>query len=214
MSRATLSGVDTLLTGIEEGLRSVFGRPRVTGRADPADAVPEAGFSDAERRVSVGLMRVNHAGEVAAQGLYQGQALTARLPEVRASMEQAAREENDHLAWCRGRVEGLGGRTSVLDPLWFAGSYAIGAVAGIAGDKWSLGFVAETEHQVIRHLDGHLARLPKGDAKSRAIIEQMREDEGRHATVALEAGGAPLPAPVRGLMSVVSKVMTATAYRI
>ena len=157
-------------------------------------------------------MRINHAGEVAAQGLYQGQALTAKLPEVREKMERAALEENDHLAWCKQRTTELGTHTSLLDPLWFTGSAAIGAVAGILGDKWSLGFVAETEHQVINHLDEHLSRLPAQDDKSRAILEQMRVDEGQHATVAIQAGGEALPPPVKKLMSLTSKVMTRTAY--
>jgi ubiquinone biosynthesis monooxygenase Coq7 len=157
-------------------------------------------------------MRVNHAGEISAQALYQGQALTARLPTVRGKMEQAAVEENDHLAWTAERIRELGTHTSVLAPFWYAGSFAIGALAGIAGDKWSLGFVAETEHQVIRHLDAHLARLPEQDAKSRAILELMRTDEARHATTALAAGGATLPEPVRRLMALSSKVMTTTAY--
>jgi ubiquinone biosynthesis monooxygenase Coq7 len=157
-------------------------------------------------------MRGNHAGEVAAQGLYQGQALTARLDSVRQQMERAALEENDHLAWCESRAKELGAHVSYLNPLWYGGSVAIGALAGLAGDKWSLGFVVETERQVVRHLDDHLARLPAQDAKSRAILEQMRQDEGHHATVALEAGGAALPEPIKRLMGLASQVMTRTAY--
>jgi 3-demethoxyubiquinol 3-hydroxylase len=157
-------------------------------------------------------MRVNHSGEVAAQALYQGQALTARLDQVRDKMTEAAQEENDHLAWTEARVRELGGHLSYLNPVWYLGSFLIGAAAGAAGDRWSLGFVAETEHQVVAHLDRHLARLPAQDARSRAILEQMRVDEARHATVALEAGAAALPEPVKRLMGLASQVMTRTAY--
>ena len=159
-------------------------------------------------------MRINHAGEVAAQGLYEGQSLTARLPEVREKMERAAMEENDHLAWCESRINELGSHKSLLNPLWYGGSLAIGAIAGLAGDKWSLGFVTETERQVVHHLDSHLAQLNENDQKSRAILEQMKEDEGQHATTALHAGGAELPQPIKKLMSLTSKVMTKAAYRI
>lgn len=206
------SPFDHLIMGLDQAVRTVFGRPQVTERPDPAADVPDAELSAQERRVAVGLMRVNHAGEVAAQGLYQGQALTARLPEVRDKMERAALEENDHLAWCENRLKELDSRTSLLNPLWYVGSFTIGALAGLAGDKWSLGFVAETEHQVIRHLDEHLTRLPAQDAKSHAILEQMKIDEAHHATVALGAGGAALPEPVKQAMAITSKVMTKTAY--
>ncbi|HEU5338909.1 MAG TPA: 2-polyprenyl-3-methyl-6-methoxy-1,4-benzoquinone monooxygenase, partial [Sulfuricaulis sp.] len=151
-------------------------------------------------------------GEICAQALYQGQATTARLPEVRGKMDQAAQEENDHLAWTEERIRELGSHTSYLNPLWYAGSFAIGAFAGLAGDKWSLGFVAETEKQVVKHLESHLQRLPTEDLKSRQILEQMRDDEGHHATVAIESGGVPLPEPVRQLMRFASKIMTRTAY--
>jgi len=161
-----------------------------------------------------GLMRVNHAGEIAAQGLYQGQAATARLTTVRASMEKAAEEENDHLAWCQERLAELGSRPSILNPIWYAGAFAIGATAGLIGDRWSLGFVAETERQVVRHLEDHLARLPRGDARSKAILEQMKIDEQRHGATAEQAGGAQLPAPVRQLMGAVSRIMTRGAYRV
>ena len=158
------------------------------------------------------LMRVNHTGEVCAQALYQGQALTARLENVRRDMERAATEENDHLAWCERRIEALGSHPSVLNPLFYSGSFAIGAMAGVIGDRWSLGFVAETEDQVVRHLDSHLERLAPEDRKSRAILQQMRTDEARHAAKAREAGGAKLPLPVRGLMAATSKLMTKTTY--
>ncbi len=203
---------DRLVMTLDNGLRTVFGRPPVSERPDPADAHEEADLGEAEKRLAARLMRVNHAGEVSAQALYQGQALTARLPEVRDKMERAALEENDHLVWCERRARQLGGGVSLLNPLWYGGSLAIGALAGALGDKWSLGFIVETEHQVVRHLEEHLARLPEKDLKSRAILEQMKEDEAHHATTALKAGGAPLPAPVKKLMRLTSKVMTKTAY--
>ncbi|MCC6208014.1 MAG: 2-polyprenyl-3-methyl-6-methoxy-1,4-benzoquinone monooxygenase [Gammaproteobacteria bacterium] len=212
MDSRQYSPLDRLLINVDRGLRTVFGRPETSGRPDPADSCAEADLSERERDEAARLMRINHAGEVSAQALYQGQALTARLPQVRAKMEQAALEENDHLEWCARRARELGGRTSVLNPFWYAGSLAIGALAGRVGDKWSLGFIVETERQVVRHLEGHLQRLSPHDGKSRAILEQMKIDEAGHATTALNAGGAPLPAPVRGLMAFTSKVMTKTAY--
>jgi len=159
-------------------------------------------------------MRVNHAGEVCAQALYQGQALTAKQESTRIQMEQAAREENDHLVWCRQRIRELGGHTSLLNPVWYTGSLALGAASGVIGDKWSLGFLAETEHQVVKHLDGHLQRLPANDNRSRAILEQMKEDEAKHKATALSAGGAVLPAAISKLMTLASRIMTFTAYRI
>jgi ubiquinone biosynthesis monooxygenase Coq7 len=183
-------------------------------RASPADDLSESPLDDAQRKRVAGMMRVNHAGEVAAQALYEGQAATARLDTVRDAMAQAAEEENDHLAWCAQRLHQLNDRTSLLNPLWYAGSWLIGAGAGLAGDRWSLGFVAETERQVIRHLDGHLEQLPGDDVRSRAILEQMKEDETRHGTTAVEAGGADLPAPVRFAMRLTAKLMTTTAYRL
>lgn len=206
------SPLDHLLMGVDVGLRTLLGQPRITERPDPAKDQQESDLSETERELAGRLMRINHAGEVAAQGLYQGQALTAKLPQVRQKMERAAQEENDHLDWCERRAKELGTHVSYLNPVWFAGSVAIGALAGIAGDKWSLGFVAETEHQVVRHLDEHLERIPETDTRSRAILEQMKEDEGHHATVALEAGGAELPAPVKKLMGLTSKIMTRTAF--
>lgn len=157
-------------------------------------------------------MRVNHAGEVAAQALYRGHAVTARTDALRGHMERAAEEETDHLAWCEQRLGELGSRTSLLNPLWYGGSFAIGALAGWAGDKWSLGFVAETEQQVVKHLEDHLTRLPAEDAQSRAILEQMRKDEAQHATVAIEAGAAELPEMVKRAMALTSAVMTRSAY--
>jgi ubiquinone biosynthesis monooxygenase Coq7 len=203
---------DRILIELDQSLRTVHGSPELTERPDPAREHPEPAL-DPEARTHAGrLMRVNHAGEVAAQGLYQGQALAARSEEVRQQMHRSALEENDHLAWCQGRLEALGAAKSRLGPVWYWGSYAIGAAAGAAGDRWSLGFVTETERQVMRHLDDHLERLPEEDRRSRAVLEQMREDEARHAGKAVEAGAAELPGPVRGLMSVVAKVMTRTAY--
>ncbi len=206
--------LDRILINIDHGIRTVFGSPPPTERPNPAAAISEAELSDEERRRAIGLMRVNHAGEVSAQALYQGQALTARLPAVRDKMERAALEENDHLLWCEQRIDELGGRTSLLNPAWYAGSLAIGALAGWAGDRWSLGFIVETERQVVRHLEEHLDQLPAADGRSRAILLQMKEDEAHHATTALDAGGAPLPGPVRAAMTLASKVMTKTAYRI
>ena len=203
---------DALLISFDQAVRTIFGRPATTGRGNPADNALETDLLETEQREAARLMRVNHTGEVCAQALYQGQALTAKLDTVRGRMEQAAHEENDHLAWCEARLQELSSRPSVFNPLFYAGAFAIGALAGKAGDRWSLGFVAETEHQVIAHLNGHLERLPADDQRSRAILEQMREDEARHATEALAAGGARLPLPVRALMKGVSKVMTGATY--
>ncbi len=213
MKQRHYTPADQLMMGLDQALRTVFGRPQVTERSNPADAIEntdELTPEQAERTAR--LMRINHTGEVCAQALYQGQALTAKLPEVRESMERAAQEENDHLAWCESRIGELHNRKSLLNPLWYAGSFAIGAAAGIAGDKWSLGFVAETEHQVCAHLDSHLSEVPDADRKSRAILEQMREDELHHATTALEGGGAELPAPIRSVMKMTSKLMTRSVY--
>lgn len=212
MTNRTYTPFDRLLGGLDEALRTVFGPPPETQRPNPAAALPEAELDAAQRELAGRLMRINHAGEICAQALYQGQAVTARLPNVRGKMEQAAAEENDHLAWTAERIREFGTHTSYLNPLWYAGSFAIGAVAGLAGDRWSLGFVAETERQVVKHLDGHLERLAPADKKNRAILEQMRADEGKHATVAIESGAAALPEPVRRLMRLSSKVMTTTAY--
>lgn len=205
--------IDRLILGFDAALRTLFGPPKVTERPHPDDGIPEADLAEAERRHVAGLMRVNHAGEVAAQGLYQGQAVAARSSEVRRRMERSAAEENDHLAWCERRLDELGSHKSLLNPLWYLGSFAIGATAGAFGDRWSLGFVHETEQQVIRHLDEHLAQLPPRDAKSRAILELMKEDEARHGGLAMELGGAEPPAPVKTfLMPLMSKVMTRAAY--
>ena len=208
------SPVDNLMMQFDTGLRTLLGKPNITERPNPENEVEEGELSAAEKDLAGRLMRINHSGEVAAQGLYQGQALTAKLPEIRAKMERAAQEENDHLDWCEQRINELGTHTSYLNPFWYFGSVAIGATAGLAGDKWSLGFVAETEHQVVRHLDEHLNQISENDTKSRAILEQMKEDEGHHATAALNAGGAELPAPIKKFMSLTSKIMTKTVYQI
>lgn len=206
--------IDNLMMQVDTGLRTLFGKPSITERANPEDTVEEGELSTSEKDLAGRLMRINHSGEVAAQGLYQGQALAAKLPDVRAKMERAAQEENDHLDWCEQRIKELGTHTSYLNPLWYVGSVAIGATAGLIGDKWSLGFVAETEHQVVRHLTSHLNQISENDNKSRAILEQMKEDEGEHATVALNAGGAELPTPVKKFMALTSKIMTKTVYRL
>jgi len=205
---------DSLLIEFDQALRTLFGRPQVTERTNPANDIADTELSDEQRDHIARLMRINHTGEVCAQGLYQGQAVAARDPAVRSSMQRSAAEENDHLDWCEQRVEELGGRLSLLNPLWFAGSFAIGAAAGIIGDKWSLGFVAETEKQVESHLDHHLKEVPTEDQRTRAILEQMKTDEIEHGQKALDHGGVQLPAPVRGLMKFTAKLMTTSVYRV
>ena len=209
-----LSLTDRLIDELQHGLQTSHLRPAKGARPYPGKDVSEADLTAAEQRHVAGLMRVNNAGEVAAQGLYRGQALTARKAAISAAMHQAAEEENEHLDWCQQRLEELNQRRSLLDGVWYWGSFTIGALAGAAGDRWSLGFVKETEEQVCEHLDRHLQRLPEQDQRSRAIIENMREDEAKHATEAAAAGATELPAPVKCAMSLVSKVMTFTAYRI
>jgi ubiquinone biosynthesis monooxygenase Coq7 len=211
MSRQ-LSVLDRTLGCLDEGLRVVFGPPPVASRPNPAEKIADAELDSSAREFAGRLMRVNHAGEVCAQALYRGQALTTRTSEVRTKMERAAREESDHLAWTAWRIRELQTRTSYSNVLWYVGSFVIGATAGLIGDRWSLGFVAETERQVVEHLDSHLSRLPEMDGKSRAIVEQMREDEGRHATAAVEGGAATIPRPIRALMRLMAKVMTETTY--
>ncbi|MGB1497246.1 2-polyprenyl-3-methyl-6-methoxy-1,4-benzoquinone monooxygenase, partial [Alloalcanivorax venustensis] len=189
MTERHFSPMDRLLSRVDSALRTLTpGSARAERQPPNADPQPEAPLNPSERRHVTGLMRINHTGEVCAQALYQGQASTATLPHVRHAMEAAAREEEDHLAWCDDRIRELGGVPSRLNPLFYAVSYALGAGAGLAGDRWSLGFVSETEHQVVRHLENHLTRLPAGDRRSRAILEQMREDELRHAVTAEGAG--------------------------
>lgn len=214
MVTRNLTPFDRVLAELEHALRtSVGGGVRAAARKSPAAALPkDEALDETQRQEAARLMRVNHAGEIAAQALYQGQAFMARDPQVREAMAKSSDEEVDHLAWCEQRIQELGGQVSKLDPLWYAGSFALGAAAGLLGDKESLGFVGETERQVVEHLDQHLQRLPEGDARSRAILTQMRDDEARHGAAAERAGGAPMPAPVRAAMRLMSKVMTETAY--
>ena len=204
---------DRLIRGVDQALRTVAAA-NVAARPFPATGLPEAPADPATRRHAAGLMRVNHAGEIAAQALYHGQALTARDPRVRQVLEDAAREETDHLAWCEQRVRELGSRTSVLAPAWYAGSWLIGALAGLAGDRASLGFVAETERQVVEHLQKHLRELPASDLRSREVVERRRDDEARHGAAASDSGALELPAAIRRLMRHTARVMTRTAYRI
>lgn len=204
---------DALIINLDKALRTVFA-PAATRRPYPDAGLEEAELSDAEKRHAAGLMRVNHCGEVCAQALYQGQALSARNPEAAQALLEASDEETEHLAWCERRIEELGSRKSFLNPLWYAGSFGLGVLAGALGDRWNLGFLAETERQVEGHLDSHLASLPEQDVKSRAIVEQMKEDEIRHAETALAYGGADLPMAVKMAMKLSSKLMTTAAYRL
>ncbi len=214
MSQRQLTPIDQLISQIDLGLRRAFGDAPQPSRESPASGVEEAELSEQQRQQAIGLMRVNHAGEVCAQALYQGQALTAKLPAVGEQMAEAAEEEIDHLAWCQQRIDSLGGKTSILNPAWYAMSFAVGAGAGIISDKLSLGFVAATEDQVCQHLQRHLNDLPQEDQKSRAIVQQMLVDEQVHADTALEAGGYNFPKPVKKLMTMVSSVMTKSSYYI
>jgi ubiquinone biosynthesis monooxygenase Coq7 len=208
-----LSPLDRLIAATDQAARTILA-PSSSNRPYPADGLPEKVESDRDRQHVVGLMRVNHAGEIAAQALYQGQALVAASEATRQSLLEAGREETDHLAWCEQRVKELGGRVSVLSPLWYAGSFAVGAVAGLASDRTSLGFVAETERQVVDHLSSHLKQLPVGDERTKAILHQMSDDEARHGHNAVTAGGVALPRLARTLMRLTAKVMMRTAYRI
>jgi ubiquinone biosynthesis monooxygenase Coq7 len=213
MTQRTLSRFDRALVEIERALGTIFEPAPVAVRPSPAANVDEMPLDDAARKHAAGLMRVNHVGEVCAQALYFGQAATARDERQRARMLEAAAEETDHLAWCGERLRELDSRASLFNPLWYAGAYAIGAAAGIVGDRLSLGFVVETERQVEAHLGEHLEKLPADDAKSRAIVRVMKEDEARHASNALAAGAETLPDPVPALMRFASKVMKTVAYR-
>ena len=203
---------DRLIGEADKVLRTLAHDAATATRPSPAATLPEAGLSAEEQRQISGFMRINHTGEVCAQALYHGQALTARLPAVRQDMEHAAQEEVDHLAWCQQRLDELGASPSVLNPLFYAASFSIGALAGMAGDKWSLGFVAETERQVCEHLQGHLTRLPLNDLRTRAVLAQMHHDEAEHRDMALRAGAATLPEPVQRAMQAMSTVMTGTTY--
>jgi ubiquinone biosynthesis monooxygenase Coq7 len=205
--------MDRLLGAADSALRTLFARPRAS-RPSPVLPSDATALSPAEQREAGALMRVNHVGEICAQALYTAQAMATRDPALRRRLEQAAREETDHLAWTLQRIEELGSRPSLLNPLWYAGAFSLGLVAGRLGDKLSLGFVVETERQVEAHLESHLERLPAGDHASRAVVAQMKSDEAAHASAALQAGAAPLPAPVKGLMRLAAKLMTTTAHHI
>jgi 3-demethoxyubiquinol 3-hydroxylase len=210
---AAPSLLDFAVIAADRVLKTLAGR-HVPERDSPAESVPSVPLEESQRAHAAGLMRVNHAGEVCAQALYEGQALVARDAGVRDALLAAAREEGDHLAWCGDRLRELDSRPSLLNPLWYGVSFALGAATGLMGDRISLGFVAATEDQVCRHLDRHMNELPSDDARSRAIVSQMRDDEARHGTAALEAGGTAFPQPVKDAMTLVSGVMTATAYRV
>ncbi len=205
--------VDAWIAGFDRALRTVAGVHRAQ-RPFPADRVDDVNFDAGARTHAAALMRVNHVGEVCAQALYQGQALTARQDDMRGSLEEAAREEEDHLAWSAQRIRELGGRPSLLNPLWYAGSFAIGAATGVLGDRWNLAFLAETEHQVEEHLSGHLAQLDPADRRTAVVIETMRADEAKHRATAVALGAAELPAPAKIAMRVLAKAMTRVAYRV
>jgi len=211
--RNVLDGLDRHVVEFDRALRTLFGVTASLADA-PGKEIAESELTEEERRHAAGLMRVNHSGEVCAQALYSGQASTARNLEVRTVLEGAAAEEAEHLAWTASRVENLGGRLSLLNPVLYAGSFAIGALSGALGDRWNLGFLAETERQVEAHLDGHLDSLPLADRKSRAVVERMKEDEARHAETATNHGGGELPVQVKKLMKLAARAMTASAYRI
>jgi ubiquinone biosynthesis monooxygenase Coq7 len=212
MHERELTPLDRLLASANNALRTVATPAGRSARPNPAEHILDAELDDRQKAHAAGLMRVNHAGEVCAQALYQGHAAVARDKAIEAQIQRAADEEFDHLAWCEQRIHELGEDVSKLSPFWYAGAFAIGAASGILGDRWSLGFIAETEKQVCAHLDDHLDALPVEDVKSRAIVEQMRDEEEEHGDNAIEAGAAELPAPVKRLMQMTAKVMTKTAY--
>lgn len=212
MEKRQLTPLDKLLAGANNALRTVVAPAGRPARKNPAAEIADAELDAKQKAHAAGLMRVNHAGEVAAQALYQGHATVTRDKNIEEQMKRAADEEFDHLAWCEQRIQELGYKPSRLSPLWYAGAYAIGAASGMLGDKWSLGFIAETERQVCSHLDSHLDRLPKDDARSRAIVEQMRDEEAEHGENAKDAGAAELPRPVIRLMRATAKIMTKTSY--
>ncbi len=214
MENRELTPLDRLLASVNNALRTVAAPAGRPSRPNPAKHIIDADLDDRQRAHAAGLMRVNHAGEVCAQALYQGHAAVARDRDIERKMQHAADEEFDHLAWCEQRLHELGEDVSRLSPFWYAGAFAIGAASGILGDKWSLGFIAETERQVCAHLDSHLDGLPPEDARSRAIVETMRDEEEEHGENAVNAGAAELPEPVKRLMKITARVMTKTAYRV
>ncbi len=205
--------IDQLINTFDTGLRTIFATS-TAARPRPDASIDEPALNDQSRQHAAALMRINHVGEVCAQALYSGQALTSKSPHIVSALQHAADEETDHLAWCEARINELGGRKSMLNPLWYAGSFTLGAVAGALGDKWNLGFLAETEKQVASHLQSHLNLLDETDIKTRTIVEQMQQDEAAHAAEATQLGGGELPAPVKLGMQLASKIMTKTAYYI
>ena len=210
-----LEGIDTIISGLDDALRAVFVKPRA-GRINPANnkKITDVELSDEERQKSIELMRINHVGEVCAQALYQGQAMTAKTSDVKEKMKEAAQEELDHLSWCNDRITELGGHTSLLNPVWYTGSLAMGAMAGAIGDKWSLGFLEETENQVEQHLAEHLHQLPENDLRSRTIVEQMKIDEAKHAQMAHDNGAEELPKAVKHMMKGTANMMKLIAAKI
>lgn len=203
---------DQLCLGVDQAVRALSNNAKTTGEPYPAKHVDELPLSDEQRQHSAALMRINHAGEICAQALYHGQGVVSHSDEIQQKMQQAAIEEGDHLEWCKQRLDELGSHTSHLNPLWYAGSFCIGVMAGVLGDKWSLGFVVETERQVIKHLDGHLEELPKQDQRSYKILERMEKDESKHRDEAIEAGAKELPGILKKVMTLTSKIMVKTAY--
>lgn len=212
MQKRQYSGLDKLIMGFDSQISALNGTNYSSKRPYPAESVSETQLNKADRAKVEGYMRVNHAGEVSAQALYLGQALVAKEESVKQAMQDSAQEEVDHLYWCRRRLEELNGRPSYLDPFWYLGSFSIGAFAGLIGDKWSLGFIEETEKQVIEHLQSHLADLPEADKKTEAILNQMQADEAQHRDKAAQYGAAELPTPIKKLMGITSKIMTKTAF--
>jgi ubiquinone biosynthesis monooxygenase Coq7 len=213
LQNARMSVIDRAISEFDRALRSLAGVGQAV-RPSPASDIGETPLSDAERTHAAALMRVNHVGEICAQALYQGQALTARDEHTRRELEQAAREEQDHLAWSAERIAELDGRPSLLNPLWYAGAFAMGAAAGAFGDRWNLAFLAETERQVEEHLSGHLEKLPANDQRTRGVVAAMRSEEAKHRETALRLGAAELPAPVRLAMRAAARIMTTVAYRV
>jgi ubiquinone biosynthesis monooxygenase Coq7 len=209
-----MTPIDRFIVEFDTALRSVVGGANAQKPTPGSESGANSALDSEQRKHAAGLMRINHVGEVCAQALYQSQKLVARNSEIKEMLDRSGQEEMDHLAWCQTRLKELGSHTSYLNPFWYAGSFAIGLAAGLAGDKWSLGFVAETEKQVESHLESHLKKLPEEDHRSRAIVDQMRMDEIEHGQAALHAGGANLPEPIQKIMQAMSKVMTATAYKI
>lgn len=209
------SALDLFLSGCNESLQTWYGKPAGTGRPTPQSrSDTNLELTAKERSFSASCMRVNHVGEVCAQALYKGQAIVARRTDIKDKLQQASEEENDHLRWCADRLDDLNGHKSYLNPLWYAGALTIGVAAGLAGDAWNLGFLAETEQQVVEHLNTHLDKLPEHDVASRAIVAQMKVDESEHATLAMDAGGKPLPTPIKCIMKLSAKVMTSIAHYI